>query len=451
MRSTVQVRPPRPNKVDSQTLEKIENAVREKTRVKCDKQHDLSHINRVLSNALRISKNKNVDENLLRAICLIHDLTYTQYDPGIKTYFLEGKYIKNILMEFLNDFDISARDRRLMINACKNHAHVIPFRMFKKRKVDVYTRILWDADNLDFLNEERVDSYFSNKPAPVRRLKKVYKKVIAKASKPYFQFHESVDLLSESYIKIDSPGFLEWNKGAKKDILLIHGYGDNAEMFKSLKDYFPDVHFISVNLPMNYYKDRVFNLKELSRYINKIAEETELKKYTVVGFSLGGLVALEHATNSNNVERLVMLNSYPCLISNTATRKFYKLIKVLIINKPALFLITRINTSKMLRKTFRSSLPLLKDPVYIRNHHVSVTGTLLKNLDYYGIEKYKQLKIPREIILFSGDKILPASRYRKHANKSGIELRILERGEHGVGKEFWEGVSSYLRQIQQTK
>ena len=158
-------------------LDDIKRKVGERTASKCDKRHNLGHLQNVTKNALTISKEHSTDTALMEAICYVHDLTYTIYDPGIKTYFLERKYITWILVGFLKEFDISGNEKNIIINACGKHTHSFPFRRLNK-KGDIYTKILQDADTLEDFDEERIDSFFENLPGFLSPLKRLFKRMI---------------------------------------------------------------------------------------------------------------------------------------------------------------------------------------------------------------------------------------------------------------------------------
>jgi hypothetical protein len=111
----------------------------------------------------------------MEAICYVHDLTYTVYDPGVKTYFLERRYITWILGGFLKEFDIDGKEKNIIINACSRHTHSFPFRRLNK-KGDIYTKILQDADTIDFFQEDRMNSFLEGNSRmfiPVVRLLRI--------------------------------------------------------------------------------------------------------------------------------------------------------------------------------------------------------------------------------------------------------------------------------------
>jgi HD superfamily phosphodiesterase len=147
--------------MDRTTVTDIKTEVTKRIEAKCDIQHNLHHIQSVTKNALDISQKYDVDTNLIEAICYVHDLTYTVHNPSIKTYIFEGKYIAAILNKFLSIFNINNIEKEIIINACRKHPHSFPFRKLN-RNSDIYTKILQDADTLDYFSERRINNFIKN-------------------------------------------------------------------------------------------------------------------------------------------------------------------------------------------------------------------------------------------------------------------------------------------------
>ncbi|HJX45677.1 MAG TPA: HD domain-containing protein [Patescibacteria group bacterium] len=129
-----------------------------------DSNHNDEHVIRVKNNALKIIRllgiEKEVDENLLKAICLLHDFTYTIRKPSLYTYIFEGHIERRIIRLVLEKFDLSQRVREIIVGAVFRHTHSFPFRRLNK-KHGIYSKILQDADTLDFFNCLRIKMFMS--------------------------------------------------------------------------------------------------------------------------------------------------------------------------------------------------------------------------------------------------------------------------------------------------
>lgn len=124
--------------------------------------HNDVHITHVENNANSIVKilgvEKIVDRNVLQVACLLHDLTYTAKKPSIYTYIFEGHIVRKIVREVLEKFSIPEKSKEIIVEAVYHHAHSFPFRRLNKNH-DIYSKILQDADTLDFFDCLRLKMY----------------------------------------------------------------------------------------------------------------------------------------------------------------------------------------------------------------------------------------------------------------------------------------------------
>lgn len=147
-------------------LQDIQNFVYKEAVNITDPQHGLEHAQRVKSNAIRIAQilelDKDLDLNLLTGMSLLHDMHYSLCIPGIKTYLFEGRIAKKFLKKILADFDLNEKEKDILIKAVTNHSHSYPFRRLNRKK-DHYTKILQDADTLDFFSDFRLKTLTHSK------------------------------------------------------------------------------------------------------------------------------------------------------------------------------------------------------------------------------------------------------------------------------------------------
>ena len=151
-------------KLSEKTYQEIKTyALSRMARLK-DANHNNKHVVRVKNNALKIIKllsiEKEVDENLLKAICLLHDFSYTIRKPSLYTYIFEGHIERRIIRLILEKFDLSKKVKEIIVDAVFRHTHSFPFRRLNKGH-SVYAKILQDADTLDFFNCLRIKIYIS--------------------------------------------------------------------------------------------------------------------------------------------------------------------------------------------------------------------------------------------------------------------------------------------------
>ena len=127
-----------------------------------DPQHGWKHLQRVADYAKKIARTLSADDkidiNLLLAACYLHDINRVYYTPSLVNYLFETKHSKSILPQVLDELGIRLSEREVIENAIYSSSFSFPFRRLNKDK-DLYTRILQDADTLDFFSKEREISF----------------------------------------------------------------------------------------------------------------------------------------------------------------------------------------------------------------------------------------------------------------------------------------------------
>jgi uncharacterized protein len=108
--------------------------------------HDYSHVKRVFSNAMIIAKSeKKVDYDILKAACLLHDIT--MINP--KTHHVESSITAGKILKDMNISDNNIlKIQHCIINHNRNFGKEKPL---PKSKLSIEAKILVDADNIDAL------------------------------------------------------------------------------------------------------------------------------------------------------------------------------------------------------------------------------------------------------------------------------------------------------------
>ena len=112
--------------------------------------------------------------------------------------------------------------------------------------------------------------------------------------------------------------YIQYGKG--KDILLLHGWGQNIEMMKPVGDNFSDRFRITILDFPGFGKSEEpkepWDIEKYSIMLEKFVKAVNIKKPIVIGHSFGGRVAIRYSAR-NPIEKLVLFGS-PCI------RKEYK-------------------------------------------------------------------------------------------------------------------------------
>lgn len=107
--------------------------------------------------------------------------------------------------------------------------------------------------------------------------------------------------------------YIQYGKG--KDILLLHGWGQNIEMMKPIGDSFCDRYRITIidfpGFGQSEEPHEAWTIEKYSLMLEEFVKETGIKKPIVMGHSFGGRVAIKFSSR-NNIDKLVLFGS-PCI------------------------------------------------------------------------------------------------------------------------------------------
>lgn len=110
-----------------------------------------------------------------------------------------------------------------------------------------------------------------------------------------------------------SVNYVQYGEG--KDILLLHGWGQNIEMMKFIGDRLADRFRITIlDFPGFGESDEPtipWTLSDYSLLIERLVQELKIKKPIIMGHSFGGRVAIRYSAN-HPIEKLVLFGS-PCV------------------------------------------------------------------------------------------------------------------------------------------
>ncbi len=126
--------------------------------------------------------------------------------------------------------------------------------------------------------------------------------------------------------------YIQYGKG--KDILLLHGWGQNIEMMKPLGDNFADKYRITIldfpGFGRSEEPKESWDIEKYNSMLEEFVKKVGVKKPIVIGHSFGGRVAIRFSAR-NPIEKLVLFGS-PCIRIEenlSLTVKFLKKLKTL--------------------------------------------------------------------------------------------------------------------------
>lgn len=110
--------------------------------------------------------------------------------------------------------------------------------------------------------------------------------------------------------------YIQYGKG--KDIVLLHGWGQNIEMMQFLGDPLSINYRITILDFPGFGKSEepkeVWNITDYAEMLYKLLEKLEIQNPTLIGHSFGGRVAIRYAAQYQ-VEKLILFGA-PCVITN---------------------------------------------------------------------------------------------------------------------------------------
>lgn len=114
-------------------------------------------------------------------------------------------------------------------------------------------------------------------------------------------------------IKDVNINYIQYGEG--KDILLLHGWGQNIEMMKPLGDNFSDKFRITIlDLPgfgNSSEPPTPWNMTNYSDMLEEFIDKVGIIKPIIIGHSFGGRLAIRYSAN-NPIEKLVLFGA-PCI------------------------------------------------------------------------------------------------------------------------------------------
>ena len=121
--------------------------------------------------------------------------------------------------------------------------------------------------------------------------------------------------------------YIQYGEG--KDIVLLHGWGQNIEMMKFIGDRFSDNFKITILDFPGFGESKEppspWDVSDYTEMLKELLKELKVKKPILIGHSFGGRVAIKYASKYD-VEKVVLFGA-PCIRKNTELDLKTKLLK----------------------------------------------------------------------------------------------------------------------------
>ncbi|MBQ6476953.1 MAG: alpha/beta hydrolase [Bacilli bacterium] len=193
--------------------------------------------------------------------------------------------------------------------------------------------------------------------------------------------------------------YIQYGKG--KDIVLLHGWGQNIEMMQFLGDRLCDNHRITIlDLPGFGNSEEPHSdwfVKDYVNLVHELVKELKIKKPIIIGHSFGGRVAIKYSS-LYDVEKVVLFGA-PCIRRNTELdfkTKFLKKLKTL----PGMDKIGEYMKQYIGSRDYKAASPVMRQ---------TLVNTVNENLE----EDAKKIEVPTLLIWGTNDTEAPIEEARE--------------------------------------
>ena len=101
------------------------------------------------------------------------------------------------------------------------------------------------------------------------------------------------------YVKVDGATVRYFDTGAGKNLVFLHGFCESSDIFELLvPDLAKNYRVLSIDLPGHGGSDMVpgmHHIDEMARWLHRVMRVLKLKKFVLIGHSLGGYIGLAYA------------------------------------------------------------------------------------------------------------------------------------------------------------
>ena len=123
-------------------------------------------------------------------------------------------------------------------------------------------------------------------------------------------------------IKNIDVNYIQYGNPKGKDIILLHGWGQNIEMMKPLGDNLEDYHITILDFPgfgESEEPKTALTIYDYEEILEELLSDLKIRNPIVMGHSFGGRVAIVYASR-NKVEKLVLFGA-PCIRNERKSTK----------------------------------------------------------------------------------------------------------------------------------
>ena len=231
-------------------------------------------------------------------------------------------------------------------------------------------------------------------------------------------------------------------------MLLIHGLGssgaDWALQVRALEGQF---HVIVPDLPGSGHSGALrdgCSIAEFASTLWALLDRLKIARPNIVGYSLGGAVALEMALQRpESVPRLGLVNSLTSYRLDTLRKWLEARIPVLMIHLFGMRLLARLCATRMFPQPWQGSLRERAVAVVGAVSPASYTGVISALVNWSATERLATLK-SRVLIIAAEHDLMPLAKKRELALELGAEIAVVRGSRHGTPFDAVEATNACI-------
>lgn len=255
------------------------------------------------------------------------------------------------------------------------------------------------------------------------------------------------------YVESKDGTSIKYDKHGNGDhaLILIHGWVNNRTVWDHEKNALSDKYkVISFDLRGHGESDPVteekISLESFSQDIDAILEKEDIETYTLIGHSMGGMIALHHEATRKDGKKLILLDTSPKPVRSGLKKIYNKILDLLEVGKHLDSDILHQEKDVDLTPYGFSDYLVFIEGLKNTNLHV-LFACLEMMIDADLIDQAKTIDIPTLILYGKGDTLLQKKESTKLHNV--IDRSYLEEidGKHHINISEPEAVERKIRRF----
>ena len=228
-------------------------------------------------------------------------------------------------------------------------------------------------------------------------------------------------------------------------LICLHGYADDSQQFTQLAQLLPHHPLYCPDFPM-IHDDQPATIDSLTTFITGFIDALDLNHFTLVGFSLGGLVAVHIAQHHPQlINHTYLLNTPSRLLLSPIQKIFIPTLLPILSYKSTCFCLSQLITHPFLRRLIHLPPCSPLTNLHLKHHPYALFKTLALLLAHQELFNPHLLPTRTLMIYTQDDLVLPYYRYQSQIQSLPRQVFILPQGGHAAQSTYWPQIADLLK------